>query len=69
MRNLIENEGATFLDIMYGLDRAKTSRDWLKDNGKFICAPLVFLNKKMFLNDGVDSGIIGVVENMEGLGL
>jgi glutaredoxin len=69
MKNLIEKEGSTFHQIIEGLDRAKESRDWLKENGKFICAPLVFLNKKMYFNGGGDSYKIGQVEKMEGLGL
>lgn len=33
-------------EIMSGLDRAKQSRDWLKDDGQYIPAPAVWLNKR-----------------------
>lgn len=32
-------------EIMSGLDRSKQSRDWLKDDGQYIPAPAVWLNK------------------------
>lgn len=33
-------------EIMSGLDRAKQFRDWLKDDGQYIPAPAVWLNKR-----------------------
>ncbi|OHX37848.1 hypothetical protein BJL95_04550 [Methylomonas sp. LWB] len=33
-------------EIMSGLDRAKQSRDWLNDEGQYIPAPAVWLNKR-----------------------
>ncbi|MBS4028180.1 MAG: helix-turn-helix domain-containing protein [Ignavibacteriales bacterium] len=33
-------------EIMSGLDRAKQSRDWLKDDGQYVPAPAVWLNKR-----------------------
>lgn len=33
-------------EIMSGLDRAKQSRDWLKDDGQYVPAPAAWLNKR-----------------------
>lgn len=37
---------STFNKIMAGLDKWKRSKDWEKDGGQYICAPLVWLNQE-----------------------
>ena len=37
--------------IMEGLERAKRSRDWLKDGGQFIPFPTTWLNQKRWLDE------------------
>ena len=44
--NAILSSGVQMVDILAGLDAWKRSDDWSKDGGQFICAPLVWLNKR-----------------------
>lgn len=38
--------GATVEEIVAGLAAWKRCRDWLKDDGEYVCAPAVWLNKR-----------------------
>lgn len=40
-----------FAEIMTGLDRAKKSRDWLKDGGQYIPYPATWLNHRRWEDD------------------
>ena len=42
---------ATFNRIMNGLKKWIASKDWNKDGGQFICAPLVWLNQERWTAD------------------
>ena len=42
---------ATFNQIMNGLKKWIASKDWNKDGGQFICAPLVWLNQERWTAD------------------
>ena len=44
--NAILSSGVSVEDLMTGLTAWKHSDDWRKDGGQFICAPLVWLNKR-----------------------
>lgn len=42
--------------IMEGLARWKQSADWMKNNGQYICAPLVWLNNERWEVEGLKKG-------------
>jgi hypothetical protein len=44
--NAILSSGVQVADLLAGLDAWKRSDDWSKDGGQFICAPLVWLNRR-----------------------
>ena len=58
-----------FNAIMQGLDRATKSEGWLKENGKYIPAPMKFLKERRWEDEFDHSSDISQTENMEGLGL
>ena len=45
------NDDELFAKIMNGLEAWKKSRDWLEDDGEFVCAPLVWLNNARWESD------------------
>jgi len=66
---MIKNEDCVlFGEIMDGLNRAISCRQWLEESGKFIPSPMVFLNQERW-SDGYDTADNSVTEKMEGLGL
>jgi hypothetical protein len=52
----ILSSGVQVADLLAGLDAWKRSDDWSKDGGQFICAPLVWLNKRRW-EDAPSSGL------------
>jgi hypothetical protein len=44
--------------ILNGLENWKASEDWAKDNGEYICAPIVFLNQKRWLDEPQKAGLL-----------
>jgi hypothetical protein len=48
--NKILSGGVQVADLLVGLGAWKQSDDWSKDGGQFICAPLVWLNKRRWEN-------------------
>ena len=44
--------------VLDGLESWKASEDWAKDNGEYICAPIVFLNQKRWLDEPQKAGLL-----------
>lgn len=51
--------------IVKGLERAKRSKDWLKDDGQFIPHPATWLNQRRWEDEGVE--VSGKADAFEGL--
>ena len=65
---IVSKEITAVDDIMDGLEKAISCRQWQQESGKFIPSPMVFLNQERWLDD-YDTADISVTEKMEGLGL
>jgi len=66
--DIISKDESVITEIMDGLDKAISCRQWLEESGKFIPSPMVFLNQERW-SDGFDTADNSVTEKMEGLGL
>lgn len=71
LRNLTEKDALSLFDeIIAGLDRAKKSKQWLKDNGEFIPHPITWLNQERWNDEGVKSTFAtgGTSDKFKGVG-
>ena len=69
LKTITKNGTVNVDEILDGLRMWIGSQEWTQENGRYICAPEVFLNQERWLIEGSDSGIIADVPKMEGLGL
>ena len=55
--------------VMEATGKATACREWLEDGGKYIPAPLVWLNQSRWLDDYGDGDVSEGGSNLEGIGL
>lgn len=66
----ILSDGVSIDEIMEGLQRAKESAQWVRDDGQYIPHPLTWLNNERWRDeDTAVNDLTGEVPRMKGLGL
>lgn len=68
IKGYIKNRGIEFIDIIEGLDRWVVSDEWLKEGGKYICAPEAWLNQERWLEYPAGDSVKSE-SNLEGMTL